>query len=139
MSGQVAQTKTHVFHAYIIITPTLQFKIRNNLQKIKEKIVERAVLRSSRVTFAYAELVNSTQAEFMCDHELLQKADAHLSLLMDEAFSSVWFYGDKTSEYTRWVARTALNCEIRIMNKAEEGSLLDRYLQNWMKAPRTPP
>jgi hypothetical protein len=91
------------------------------------------------VFFAQAVLVMSSDIELRRSDILTKKANAQLSLLWDKYFSAVWFYGDVTSEYARWVGFSANKCKVPIINKSEPNSVLDRYLQGWMKAPRTPP
>jgi hypothetical protein len=138
MSRQVALLNRTVFRSYVVISPTFSFRNRNDLAVLEEKVEDLAAIENFKITFAYKELINSSQGEFLNDVVLLEKANDQLSQLMGNIFTSVLFYGDRASEYAQWVARTALNCQILILNKSEPDSTMDRYLQNWMKAPRTP-
>lgn len=66
------------------------------------------------------------------DPELCPELEILWTQLNTGFYGRVWFCGDTTSEFTRAVAWVAVSHKLHIRNMAEPGSLLYRFLRQWI-------
>lgn len=132
MSGTgIALLRENAFRAYIIVTCSPLYTVKNNATKEHERIVEAINSANIDATFAHEQLTRA-RPKVPISSELRAMLVNDLRNLQNGYFGSVWFCGDTTSDFTRAVALMAAKNKIALKNYSERGSVLDRFLKKWI-------
>ena len=129
--GKVALLRENAFRVYVIFTCSPLYNVKNNAQKEYERIFGAIDDANIEATFAHEQLTRS-RAKVPISSELRTILINDWHNVQDGYFGSVWFCGDTTSDFTRAVAFMTVKNGVALKNYSEEGSILDRFLRNWV-------
>ncbi len=125
--------RPNAVRAYIIFTPSSLFSVKYNEAKIHARIAESVTTGRYQAQFADRELTTNSVDAIRNSPRLWAGVEEDLTLLAQGFFGSVWLYGDSTSDFTLAAVNLSLQKKLRLINLAERGSLLDRYLESWIR------
>lgn len=128
----LALLRSNVRNVYVIFSPSRMFTVKFNA--VKEHLRVSDLIKEGRYNayFAAQDLVGSS-INAIAESETLRASFIRDRVLLSERrFASMWFYGDATSEFSREAAYLAVRSKMQILNLADGGSTLDRFLRLWI-------
>lgn len=126
------QVQTSIQNMYLVYTPKASFISWRIHEAEAEAHVQKMSTIGYNVTLADLRFVFLPMEEVYADARLHDRFESDGSLLCGGYFDTVWFFGGGLSDFTQSIARLAAHRGILIQNRAENGSVLDRYLQRWI-------
>lgn len=128
----LALLHANVRNVYVIFSPSRMFTVKFNAVKEHLKVSDLITEGRYNAYFASQELVRSSITAIAEDAVLRSLFIRDREVLAGRRFASMWFYGDATSEFSREAAYMAVRAKMQILNLADSGSTLDRFLRLWI-------